>query len=98
MPSRVTAKRADSEQDSERDNEQQHRERCGTGRVVTVDPLEHIERRDSCLEGEVARDEDDRPELADRTRKRKRDARQKRGQEMREDDPPEDREASGAER
>src|SRR6266576_5767267 len=98
MPSRPAAEGADRKEDTERDHEQQHRERSRAGRVVAVEPLEHVEGRDLRLEGKVAGDEDDRPELADRARKGKRDPREERRQEMREDDPFEDRDPAGAER
>src|SRR3954447_9508235 len=51
MASRPAAERADREEDTERDHEQQHRERSRAGRVVAVEPLEHVEGRDLGLEG-----------------------------------------------
>src|SRR4051794_7818580 len=89
------AQRADREEHGERDHEQQDGERRSALHVVAVDPLEDVERRDLCLEREVARDEDDRAELADRARECERDAGQERRQQIREDDPPKDREAAG---
>src|SRR5437588_1190364 len=75
MAGRPAAERADRKQDAERDHEQQQRERGCAGRVITREPLEHVQRRDLGLEGQVARDQDDRAELADRACKRQRDAR-----------------------
>src|SRR4051794_27942633 len=72
MTGRPAAERADRKEDAERDHEQQQRERGCAGRVITVEPLEHVQRRDLRLEGQVPRDQDHRAELADRARKRKR--------------------------
>src|SRR4051794_3404316 len=68
------SKSADAEQHGERDHEQQNGEGRGALDVVARDPLEHVERRDLRLEREVARDQDDGAEFADRPCERERDA------------------------
>src|SRR3954454_23337883 len=88
---------ADHEEDAERNDEQQDGERRRARRVATRDALEDIEGGDLRLEGQVARDQDHGAELADRARERERDTREKRGQEEREDDAPQDRQAARAE-
>src|SRR4051794_27848308 len=80
MTGGVASKGSDRQEHAERDREQQHRERGGARRVATVEALKHVEGRDLRLEGEVARDQDDRAELADRARKGERDAREERRQ------------------
>src|SRR5205807_6919935 len=76
MAGRVAAKGADRQEHTERDHEQQHRERSRAGRVVAREPLEQVQGCDLGLEGEGARDEEDRAELADRARTRRCDARE----------------------
>src|SRR5436853_2701810 len=83
------AHRADGQQEGERDHEHEHGERRRSRRVVAVDVLEHVQRRDLRLERDVPGDADDGPELADRAREREGHAGEQRGQQMREDDPPE---------
>ena len=62
----------DPEEDHERDHEQDHRDRGGAGRVAALDLAEDEDRGDLGLEGDVARDQDQRAELADRARERER--------------------------
>src|SRR4051794_6407410 len=92
------AEAADSEEDAERDDEHQERERRGARRVAAVQALEDLERRDLRLERQVAADQDHGSEFADRTRECECDAREQRGQQVREDDAAIDRQARGAER
>src|SRR5690242_3707005 len=97
MARRPPAQPSDREQHDERDDEQEHRKGGGSLRVAGVQPLEDVERSNLRLEREVARDQDDRAELADRARERERDARQQRRKQVREDDASEDRQSPGAE-
>ena len=66
--------------------------------VAALDPPEDVDGRDLGLERQVARDQHDGAELADRPRERERDAGEDRRQQVREDDAPEDRERARAER
>src|SRR6266542_3860610 len=98
MPRGPPADAADPEQDAERDDEQQYGEARRSFRVAAVQALEDVERRDLCLERAVARDQDDRAELADRARERECDAREERRQEVRKHDAAEHRHSAGTER
>src|SRR4051812_43266902 len=84
---------ADAEEDAEGHDQHEQRKRGGALRIATRDPLRDVERRDLRLERQVAADQDDRAELADRPCEREREAGQQRRQEVREDDFAEDREA-----
>src|SRR5581483_9908235 len=98
MARRPPSKAADTEENGERDDEEQHGERRRPRGIPAVQPLEDVERRDLRLERQVARDEDHGAELADRARERERDAREQGRQEVREDDAAEDGDAVRAER
>src|SRR6266404_2620607 len=98
MPGGPPADAADPEEDGEGDREQQHGECRRSGRVAAVQMLEDIERGDLRLEREVAGNEDDGTELAHSAREGERDAGEQRGQKVRKDDAPKDREPVGAER
>jgi hypothetical protein len=78
---------ADQEQDSERDPEQQHRDRGRATGVVRLKLAEDVYGGDLGLERQVPRDEHDRSELADGPRECEGDAREDRGEQVREDDP-----------
>src|SRR4051812_44483780 len=91
MPRRPAAQSADDEQDGERDREQHERKRRGARDVLGLEPPEDVDGRHLRLERQVPGDEDDRAELADGARERERDSGENRRQEVREDDPAEDR-------
>src|ERR1700741_1058456 len=74
MAHRPAAHAADRDEDGERDREHEHGERRRSGRVVAVDVLEDVQRRDLGLERDVPGDEHDGAELADRPRERERHA------------------------
>src|SRR5829696_1678483 len=79
-------------------DEQDDRDRGGRDDVVRLDLAEYEDRGHLRLERDVPGDEDHRAELAERTRKAERDPGEDRGEEIRQDDPPEYRRAPGPER
>src|SRR5829696_2822195 len=98
MPRPPASEPADADQDQQREREQHDRDRGGADRVVALDLLEDEHRGDLRLERDVARDQDDRAELADRAGERQRGAAQDRRHEVGEDHAHEDGPAVGAER
>ena len=90
MSGHPAAQNADREQYAEGDAENHNRGRGRSARIAAFDPSEDVQRDDFRLERDVPRDEDERPELADRARERERDARQDRRQDARQDDAQED--------
>src|SRR5580765_8132646 len=79
VPRRPAADAADREQNRERDEKQHDRDGRRAGDVVALVLAEDVHGRDLRPVREVAGDEHDRPELADRTRERERDSREDRG-------------------
>src|SRR5436190_18003124 len=83
---------AEDEQHDQGDHEEHHGLSRGSGEVARADPLVDEARHDLGLEGDEAREEDKRAELADRPRERKRGAGEDRRQEAGQDDTAEGRE------
>src|SRR5215213_5143189 len=86
------------DEDHQRDDEEHGGDGGGAGRVVRLDLTEDVHGRDLGLEGQVARDEHGRAELADGSGEGEGGAGGHGGKQIREDDPPEDREVARAER
>src|SRR3954454_13976637 len=92
------AETADREQNGEGDREDDDGRGCGAAGVTALDPAEHVDRDDLRLERQVAGDEHDCSELADRACERQRDTGKNRGEDVRQDHAAKRREARGAER
>ena len=88
----------DDQQHQERDDQQQHRHRGGAVRVAALDLAVDQDRGDLGLVRQVAADQHDRAELADRAPEGEPDAGQHRRPQGRQDDAAEDRPRLGAER
>ena len=89
---------ADREQHRERDREQHDRDGRAPVPVAALDLVEDEDRRDLGLVRQVARDDHERADLADRARERERDAREDPREDVRQHDPAEDRQLARAER
>src|SRR4051794_16879106 len=98
MSCHATADAADSEEHGKGNREDDDGGSGGTAGVAALDAAEHVDGDALGLEGKVARDQYDRPELADRTCKSERDAGEDRRQDVRQDHAPEGGEARGTER
>src|SRR5882724_5461907 len=98
MSRHPATERSDREQHTERDQENDDRSCCGAARVSALESAEDVHGHDLRLEREVSRDEHDSTELADGAREREGDAGQDCGQDARQDDALESREAARAKR
>src|SRR5215207_6823026 len=87
---------AEDEQDDQRDRQQHHGLRGGPGQVAGANLAEDQARHDLGLERDESREQDKRPELADRPGERQRGAGEDRGEQTGQDDAAEGRERAGA--
>src|SRR5690242_17014203 len=98
VPAHQPPDAADADENRQRDDEQKDGDSGRRMRVAAFDAAEDVDGRDFGLERQVAGDQDDRSELADRAGVSERDAGEDGGEDVREDDPAEGLEWAGAER